>query len=141
MNDFTINLEKQLTQIGRDIQDFVTRITPVQAADSDFSPACDIVESDVQYRILMDLPGLGKKDIHLELKDNVLTISGERDLSVSDEEMISRSERESGAFSRSFALPESVKVTETDARFRNGVLTVTIPKAESKEQSHSIPVN
>jgi len=141
MNDFTIEIEKQLTRLGRDIQEFVEKIVPVHESIGDFSPECDIIESETDFRILMDLPGITKKQIRLELKDYVLRISGERDLKLDDDLVVKKSERKSGAFSRSFAIPEYIDGSETSAAFKNGVLTITMPKRKgSDEDAQSIPI-
>jgi HSP20 family protein len=142
MNEFTVNIEKQLSRLGRDIQDFVEKIVPVhvQETEGDFLPLCDIIESDSEYRILMDLPGMSKKEIKIALKENVLSISGERVFQTDENEEVKRNERKSGAFSRSFALPEQVDGSETSASFKNGVLTVTMPKIEISGDAQSIPI-
>lgn len=140
MSEFTIDIEKQLSKLGRDIQDFVERVVPLEDKGHDFTPACDIVESEDEYKILLDLPGLTKKEINIALKDQVLTIKGERTEELNEGESYRRQERTSGVFSRSFALPENVNTTETDARFRNGVLTIAMPKSEVLKDSTSIPV-
>jgi HSP20 family protein len=140
MNEFTVNIEKQLSRLGRDLQEFVEKIVPVQDVESDFSPSCDIVESDAEFRILMDLPGLTKKDIQISMKDQVLRISGERTIQIEEHEKLKRKERKSGAFSRSFALPEYVDTSETSATFRNGVLMVRMPKTDSDKDAQSIPI-
>jgi HSP20 family protein len=140
MNEFTVNIEKQLSRLGRDLQEFVEKIVPVQDVEGDFSPSCDIVESDAEFRILIDLPGLSKKDIQISLKDHVLRISGERIFKLEENETLKRNERKSGAFSRSFAIPEYINTTETSASFKNGVLSVKMPKSESGEDAQSIPI-
>jgi HSP20 family protein len=141
MSDFAVEIEKQLSRLGRDIQEFVGKIVPVQETEVDFSPACDIVESENEFRILMDLPGMAKKEIRIAMKDNVLRISGERELKLDEEFMVKRNERRSGAFSRSFAIPEYIDTSETSASFKNGVLTITMPKDEnSDEDARSIPI-
>lgn len=140
MNDFTIDIEKQLSKLGRDIQDFVERVVPLEDKGYDFTPHCDIVESEDEYKILLDLPGLSKKEINIALKDQVLTIKGERSEELSEGEIRRRQERRLGVFSRSFALPESVNAAETDARFRNGVLTISMPKSDVLKDSKSIPI-
>jgi HSP20 family protein len=141
MNDFTVNIEKQLSRLGRDLQDFVEKIVPVQEVEGDFSPSCDIVESDTEFRILMDLPGMNKKDIQISLREHVLRISGERLFKTEEHEKVKRNERKSGAFSRSFAIPEYVDTSETSASFKNGVLTVKMPKTNSEEDAQSIPIH
>jgi len=140
MSEFTIDIERQLTKLGKDIQDFVERIVPMEDKGQDFTPACDIVESEEDYKILLDLPGLTKKEINIALKDHVLTVKGERSDELSEGESYRRQERRHGVFSRSFALPENVNTAETDARFRSGVLTITMPKSEVLKDSKSIPI-
>lgn len=140
MSEFTIDIEKQLSKLGRDIQDFVERVVPLEDKGHDFTPACDIIESGEEYKILLDLPGLSKKEINIALKDQVLTIKGERAEELDEGESYRRQERTSGVFSRSFALPENVNTAETDARFRNGVLTVSMPKSDVLEDAKSIPI-
>ncbi|WP_138432177.1 Hsp20/alpha crystallin family protein [Fodinibius saliphilus] len=140
MNDFAIDIEKQLTKLGKDIQDFVERIVPLEDKGHDFAPACDIIESDEEFVIKLDLPGLSKKEINIALKEHVLTVKGERVTELDDEEVFRRQERSTGVFSRSFALPENVNAAETDALFRNGVLTITMPKSEVLNDAQSIPI-
>lgn len=140
MSEFVIDIEKQLSKLGKDIQDFVERIVPLEDKGHDFTPTCDIIESDEHFKILLDLPGLSKKEIHIALKDHVLTVKGERTDQLSEDESYRRQERKSGVFSRSFALPENVNTAETEAQFRNGVLTITMPKSDVLKDSQSIPI-
>lgn len=140
MSEFAIDIEKQLTKLGKDIQDFVERIVPLEDKGHDFTPMCDIIESDETFVIKLDLPGLSKKEINIALKEHVLTVKGERAEELSDSEVFRRQERSTGVFSRSFALPENVNAAETDAVFRNGVLTITMPKSDVLKDSKSIPI-
>lgn len=140
MSEFTIDVEKQLSKLGREIQGFVERIVPLEDKGHDFTPACDIIESEEEYKILLDLPGLTKKEISIALKDQVLSVKGERVDELEEEESYRRQERRSGVFSRSFALPENVNAAETDAHFRSGVLTISMPKSEVLKDSKSIPI-
>jgi len=140
MSEFTIDIEKQLTKLGKDIQEFVERIVPLEDRGQDFTPACDIIESEEEYKILLDLPGLTKKEINIALKDHVLSVKGERSEELSEGETYRRQERRSGVFSRSFALPENVNAAETEAHFRSGVLTIKMPKSEVLKDSKSIPI-
>lgn len=140
MNEFTIDIEKQLHQLGKDIQDFVERIVPLEDGGHDFMPACDIIESGDTYVIKLDLPGLSKKEINIALKEHVLTVKGERVEALDEDETFRRQERSVGVFSRSFALPENVDTSETDALFRNGVLKITMPKSDEVQDSTSIPI-
>lgn len=140
MNEFTINIEKQLTRLGKDIQDFVERIVPLEDKGHDFRPACDIIESEETFVIKLDLPGLSKKEINIALKEHVLTVKGERAGKLEQDEEYRRQERSTGVFSRSFALPENVNTAETDARFSNGVLSIMMPKTDVLNDATSIPI-
>lgn len=141
MSDFTVDIERQLSKLGKDIQHFVERISPIVEDTQDFAPACDIVEDDEHYMILLDLPGMSKEEINLSLKDNVLNVRGDRAIELEEGQDFTRRERRHGAFSRSFALPESVNVAEIDAAFKNGVLTITMTKSDNLKDSTSIPIN
>ncbi|MFV1883269.1 MAG: Hsp20/alpha crystallin family protein [Balneola sp.] len=144
MGDFTefgIEIEKHLSKIGKDVQQFMEKVVPLTNEDKDFAPDCDIVESDEEYKILLDLPGLAKKEIGIALKNNVLTVKGEREIKAGEGEEFKRQERKRGAFARSFALPENVNSAEISANFRNGVLTVSMPKSDKLKDTTSIPVN
>ncbi|RMH60126.1 MAG: Hsp20/alpha crystallin family protein [Zetaproteobacteria bacterium] len=95
-------------------------------------PAVDIRETDDELRVLAELPGIEKKDVHVEVREGVLTISGERRYEKDvKEENVHRSERAYGRFSRSFVLPAQVDADKVEARMRNGVLEVRLPKVES----------
>lgn len=140
MSDFTIDIERQLTRLGKDIQDFVERIVPLEDKGHDFTPSCDIIESDETFVIKLDLPGLSKEEINIALKEHVLTIKGERAGELAEGEKYRRQERSTGVFSRSFALPENVNTAETEARFNNGVLSITMPKTDVLNDATSIPI-
>jgi HSP20 family protein len=96
-----------------------------------WSPAVDIIERDVEYEVRMELPGVLKNDVKINIENNVLTIRGEkRQQSNEEEKGYRRVERSYGAFQRSFNLPTSVRPDKTDATVADGVLTVRLPKAE-----------
>lgn len=140
MSDFTIDIERQLTKLGKDIQGFVERIVPLEDKGHDFTPSCDIIESDETFVIKLDLPGLSKEEINIALKEHVLTIKGERAGELGEKEKYRRQERSTGVFSRSFALPENVNTAETEARFDKGVLSITMPKTDVLDDATSIPI-
>jgi HSP20 family protein len=142
MSNFTIDIEKQLSKLGKDIQQFVEKIAPVNMDTGDFHPACDIVESGDVFSIHIDLPGMKKKQVKITLKNNVITISGERELYLEDGEVLTRSERKQGSFSRSFALPDNTDISSISASFKEGVLHVKISKkgVEEDNDAQSIPI-
>jgi len=98
---------------------------------SEWTPAIDIIEDNDAFIVVADLPGLTKKDIGINIKENMLTISGERKIEKKDENKIyCRTERRDGIFKRSFQLTDQVISDNITASFKDGVLTVNIPKAE-----------
>jgi HSP20 family protein len=97
-------------------------------------PAMDLVESEDHLVLRADLPGMSEDNIEIEIKDNVLTISGERKAEQErKEEGYYRVERAYGSFSRSLTLPERVSADQVSANFDKGVLEVRIPKPEERK--------
>ena len=100
-------------------------------ADFAWSPRVDVHETDKEIYLDIEVPGIDKKDIHVEVKDNTLKISGERKSERKSEDSQScRIERHYGKFERSFGLPETVKTDKIAAAYKDGVLTLTLPKSE-----------
>jgi HSP20 family protein len=97
-------------------------------------PAMDLVEADDHFVLKADLPGLGEDDVAIEIRDNALTISGERKAEHQQRERgWYRVERATGRFSRSLTLPEGVDPDSVAAEFDKGVLEVRIPKPEQRK--------
>jgi HSP20 family protein len=97
-------------------------------------PAMDLVETNDDFVLRADLPGLSEEDVNIELEDNVLTISGQRKAEHEErKEGYYRVERASGSFSRSLTLPEGVDPERVKASFDRGVLEVKIPKPEQRK--------
>ncbi len=106
-----------------------------------FTPACEINESEKFYSISLDVPGLRKEEMEIEVKDDRLHISGERKSEEKAEKNnVLRSEKRYGKFSRVFTLPQHVNAEAIEARFENGVLDILIPKQE-KTQSKKITIS
>lgn len=96
-----------------------------------WSPALDLYQSNDNVVAVIELPGMRKEDIEISLHDGALTISGERKQeSNSNAEKAERTERYIGRFRRSIALPTRVDAGKVSATYRDGILTVTLPKAE-----------
>ena len=96
-----------------------------------FSPDVEVREDENAYTILAELPGVARKDVHVTLKEGVLTLSGEKKLEA-EEKAKGRYhvvERSYGSFQRSFRLGSLVSEDKVEARFKDGVLSVTVPKA------------
>jgi HSP20 family protein len=116
---------------------------PEESALTTWAPAVDIYETPNELVVKADLPDVNEKDIDVRVENNLLTIRGERkfEKSVSEENFL-RVERTYGSFSRSFSLPTTVNAETIGAEYKNGVLTVTLPKREeSKPRQVKVTVN
>ncbi|HEU0274136.1 MAG TPA: Hsp20/alpha crystallin family protein [Candidatus Udaeobacter sp.] len=98
---------------------------------SGWSPALDLYQTNDNVIAVVELPGMRKEDIEISLHDGTLTISGERNReNASNDEKAERTERYIGRFRRSIALPTRVDANKVTAVYKDGILTVTLPKAE-----------
>ncbi len=99
-----------------------------------WNPSADVFEEDGQYVIKAELPGVDRKDIHVDVENGVLVLKGERteDKELKEENYY-RKERAYGNFQRSFALPEGVDTDAIKADYKDGVLKITVPKPEAKQ--------
>ena len=98
-------------------------------------PKVNVKESKRDIEVSAELPGLDQKDIEISISDNVLTLRGEKRLeSETKEDNYYRIERSYGSFNRSVMLPSEVIPDKTDAKFKNGVLTIKVPKKPESEQ-------
>jgi len=102
-----------------------------EVSNRSWVPPVDIQETTDGYRLVAELPGLTRDDINITLENNVLRLSGERKFEKdANKESYHRIERTYGQFTRAFALPQQVNPEGVQAAFENGVLTITVPKAE-----------
>lgn len=96
-----------------------------------WAPAVDLAEKNDAYIAKVELPGVSKDDVKITLQDNVITIRGEKkDEKETNESNYHRVERSYGSFQRSFNLPSAVKGDKVDAQYKDGILTISLPKAE-----------
>ncbi len=106
-------------------------------------PAMDLTEKPDAYTVQMELPGMDKSDIDIEVKDRVLTVSGEHKVETKTENKNEKTlvqERSMSAFSRQVVLPKSVNTDQVSAEYKNGVLNITLPKAEIEQDTHQIEI-
>ena len=97
-------------------------------------PAMDLVETDDHFVLKADLPGLSEEDVHVDVDNDVLTVSGERKGEHEDKrDGFVRVERSYGSFRRSLTLPEGVDADAVTASFDRGVLEISIPKPEQRK--------
>jgi HSP20 family protein len=105
-----------------------------------WTPRTDVVEAQDHFKIEMELAGVKKEDIKINLEKNSLSIEGEKqDAKTEQQDKNHQTERIYGSFSRTFALHNAIKADEIKARFENGVLEVILPKAE-EAKAKVIPV-
>ena len=106
-------------------------------------PLCDIYETDKVMVIKFELPEIKKEDVEVKLEQNVLTVRGERRFEEkTDRENYHRIERRYGEFTRSFNIPLYVDTAKINAEFKDGVLTVTLPKnEEARPKQINVKVN
>lgn len=123
-------------------QDTVNRMLS-ETASRPWVPAVDIVETENEVILKADVPDVKLEDIDIRMENGTLTIRGERKLEKDDTQKgFRRIERPYGAFARYFELPDSVDPEKVNADYKNGVLTVTLPKKElAKPKSIRVQVN
>jgi HSP20 family protein len=105
-------------------------------------PAIDVTENDNAYEIVAELPGMDEKNVDVTLANGVVTIKGEKKEEREEKKKgYYLSERSFGSFARSLRLPDGVDAAKIDATFKNGILTITLPKtAEAKESEKKITI-
>ena len=109
-----------------------------------FSPTIEVKEKDNHFELIAEIPGMSKEEINIEIKEDTLTIQGERKskTEAEKEKGYHYSERRFGRFSRSFTLPDGVNTSLIEATHKNGILTLNIPKPEEKKvEVRKIEVN
>jgi len=101
------------------------------SATTSWSPAVDIYETDSEIMVQAELPGIDRKDIALQLENNVLTLKGDRRFEKeTNQENYHRIERSYGGFSRAFTIPTIVDEDKIRADYRDGILKIALPKKE-----------
>ena len=111
-------------------------------AESRLAPQFEIAETDNEYTVAAELPGIGKEQVDIVVDDDVLTVKGEKQENREEKKKAYHvRERRYGSFSRSFRVPESVIEEDIAAELQKGVLSITLPKrAAQKRRPKSIKV-
>jgi HSP20 family protein len=118
------------SDFDRLFESFFGGIPAVQ--DNFWAPVVDIVENNGNIEVKAELPGMTKEDIKVTVKDNILSLSGERKQEKeTKEKTFHRIERYYGSFCRNIQLPESVEADKVKATYKDGVLNIVLPKPES----------
>jgi HSP20 family protein len=106
-----------------------------------FVPKADVVENEGSFEIHLAVPGMSKEDFKIDLKENHLSVSGERKFAEQKDEKHFRSiETQYGAFNREFVLPDNVDAEKVEAKYSDGILQLVVPKNEKKRLKTSIKV-
>jgi len=140
-----------LVNRGNLLNDFFRDIAPsyyVRPLHGDPLPSpaqikVDVKETDVAYTVHAEIPGVGKEEIHVTLDGNAVTLSAEvkqQDNSSKDERVL-RSERYFGSVSRSFQLPQDIDRETSNAKFENGVLTLTLAKKKATAGTQRLSID
>jgi HSP20 family protein len=107
----------------------------ISALDLEWTPRLDLIESEAAYEVKTELPGMAKKDIDISLDRDVLVIKGEKKSEKEESgKHYHRREGRYGTFYRSIRLPGEVKEDNIDAAFKDGILTITLPKTEETKK-------
>jgi HSP20 family protein len=118
-------------EVGRLFDGFFSDFDGEGNSVASWSPRADVSENNEAYVIKVELPGVNKNDVKITLCENVLTIKGEKKQEKEEKDHnFHRIERSYGSFERSFSLPSGVKGDKIDAAYRDGILTITLPKVE-----------
>ena len=142
------SLHQEIERVFDDFQHGLWRTPRLSALDlwpqmpAAVMPSVDIAEQDKAYQVTAELPGMTEKDIQVQVSDSMLTIKGEKQQEREKKEKgYYLSEREFGAFQRSFPLPRGIDADKIEAALKDGILTITLPKtAEAQKKEKSIPV-
>ena len=137
-------LQQMTSELDRIFDDPWTFRWPVTQLENSaiWSPKVDVFEKDNRLITRVDLPGVKKEDVTVEMKDGLLTLSGERKIETEEKNKnMYRSEREYGSFCRAVPLPTGVKPEDVKATFANGVLEVSVPlPAAAKANGQKVPI-
>ena len=117
-------------------------LEPFESRMGAFSPKVDVTENDKEIKISAELPGMEEKDIDVSLQKDMLTIKGEKKEEKEDKgKDYYRMERSYGSFSRTIPLPVEVETDKVEAKFKKGVLSITLPKtAKAVSETKKIAV-
>jgi HSP20 family protein len=138
-----LTLQDRMNRLFEEATDVHSRAEEEADVDmerADWVPAADIYESDGEYAVVLDLPGIQRDALDVQLEQGRLTIRGEK-AAVSEDKISRRTERPSGRFVRSFTVPEAVDRERIEADYKDGVLHLRLPKlAEQKPRKVKVEI-
>ena len=138
-----VSIQDEMNRLFNDFFGRVPSRFDTELSQSEWSPSVDISETKDEIMVKAEMPGMKKDDIKITLQDNVLTLRGERKQEKEEKENnFYRIERYYGSFARSFNLPTVVQADRIKASYKDGILSITLPKAEEvKPKQIPIEIN
>ncbi|MCO6453992.1 MAG: Hsp20/alpha crystallin family protein [Pirellulaceae bacterium] len=122
---------RSLVRFEEEMEDLMARMFGEGLTKVQFTPLADMKETDEAFELTLDLPGMTAEDIHVEVKEGDLWVTGERKEEQEEKgETFHRTERRYGHFRRMFSLPKTVREEKIEATFDKGVLKIVVPKSE-----------
>jgi len=125
-------MEVLLDRYGRSARKSLAKSDDKAFEIGDWMPVVDIDETDDAFIVKAELPGVEKDDVSVNIDNGVLTIKGEKKTATEDKKR-HRVECTYGSFVRSFTLPQAIKTEKVEAKYKNGILNLTIPKSEEEK--------
>jgi HSP20 family protein len=126
-----------LNRMEEEMEDLVERFWGGDGGKVGFLPTADLVETENQFEVTVDLPGLKPEEVNVELKNGELWISGKREEKKEEKgKTYHRIERRHGEFRRVLPLPSTIDEEQIEAKFEHGVLRITVPKTEQAKPKH-----
>jgi HSP20 family protein len=123
------NIQSLFHDFFRDFGDSFGELSRSSFATGEFVPKLNVSETEDAYKVIAELPGLEEKDFDVTVEDNILRLKGEKKLEKEDKgEHYHRYESSYGSFERVLRLPDAIDTDASEAKFKNGVLTLIIPK-------------
>ena len=134
-----VSVQDEMSRLFDDI--FGQRPTRVQWTDGVWNPSVDVTEDKDSVVVKAEMPGLNKDDVKISVQDSILTLKGEKKQEKEEKETdYHRIERSYGSFCRSFQLPTTVKADKIKANYKDGVLSIILPKTEEVKPKE-IPIS
>ena len=134
------NLNSALPAMNRLDDLFDSMIYKTLDRSQNWTPEVSVFENDKLYTVTLDIPGVEKKDVNIEVEGSSLIVSGKREKANEKDMSLYYSQTRYGNFSRTFNLPEEISVEKINAKYKNGTLVLTLPKMEKINNSINIPV-
>ena len=134
------NLNSALPAMNRLDDLFDSMIYKTLERSKNWTPEVSVFENDKLYTVTLDIPGVEKKNVNIEVEGSSLIVSGKREETNEKDMSLYYSQTRYGNFSRTFNLPEEINVEKIAAKYKNGTLNLTLPKMEKINNSINIPV-